>query len=86
MSNGVMTCLPPHHAHPGVEIIWAADCREAFNQGVKLAQTWLDNGRLVRLSARTVPSPHHHFLCWKPGVLERWECAAFAEWLKLILA
>lgn len=45
MSKGVMTCLPPHDGHPGVEIIWAADCREAFNQGVKLAQTWLDNAR-----------------------------------------
>ena len=45
MSKGVMTCLPPHDGHPGVEIIWAADCRDAFNQGVKLAQTWLDNAR-----------------------------------------
>jgi hypothetical protein len=28
-----------------MEIIWAADCRQAFNQGVKLAQSWLDNAR-----------------------------------------
>ncbi|MHC5352457.1 LasR-specific antiactivator QslA, partial [Metapseudomonas furukawaii] len=28
-----------------LEIIWAADCRQAFNQGVGLAQTWLDNAR-----------------------------------------
>jgi hypothetical protein len=25
-----------------LEIIWAADCRQAFNQGVRLAQIWLD--------------------------------------------
>lgn len=47
----------------------------------KLGVAWLDSGRLIRLSPRAVPSPHHHFLCWKPGTLERWECAAFAEWL-----
>ncbi|ARS49326.1 hypothetical protein PSMEN_13390 [Ectopseudomonas mendocina] len=45
MSKGVMTYLPPHDGHPGMEIVWAADCREAFDQGVKLAQTWLDNIR-----------------------------------------
>ncbi|WP_367305256.1 LasR-specific antiactivator QslA [Ectopseudomonas hydrolytica] len=45
MSKSVMTCLPPHDGHPGVEITWAADCSEAFNQGVMLAQTWLDNAR-----------------------------------------
>ncbi|MDH1543073.1 LasR-specific antiactivator QslA [Stutzerimonas stutzeri] len=45
MSKGVMTCLPANDGHPGMEIAWAADCREAFNQGVKLAQTWLDNVR-----------------------------------------
>lgn len=45
MSKGVMTCLPAHDGHPGMEIIWAADCRQAFNQGVKLAQSWLDNAR-----------------------------------------
>jgi len=45
MSKGVMTCLPSHDGHPGMEIFWAADCRQAFNQGVKLAQSWLDNAR-----------------------------------------
>ncbi|MFG0585805.1 LasR-specific antiactivator QslA [Pseudomonas sp. zjy_9] len=45
MSKGVMTCLPSQDGHPGVEIIWAADCREAFNQGARLAQSWLDNAR-----------------------------------------
>ncbi|NML13819.1 LysR substrate-binding domain-containing protein [Azohydromonas caseinilytica] len=53
---------------------------------LRLAQSWLDTGRLLRLSARVVPSPQHHFLCWKPGTLERWECAAFVEWLKSTLA
>ncbi len=43
MSKGVITYLPPHDGHPGMEIAWATDCRMAFNQGVKLAQTWLDN-------------------------------------------
>jgi DNA-binding transcriptional LysR family regulator len=48
---------------------------------LKLGAAWLDDGRLVRLSSRAVPSPHHHILCWKPGTLERWECAAFVDWL-----
>lgn len=49
---------------------------------LKLGAAWLEDGRLVRLSERSVPSPHHYFLCWKPGTLDRWECAAFVEWLK----
>lgn len=53
---------------------------------LKLGRAWLDNGRLLRLSPRQVASPNHHFLCWKPGVLERWECAAFVDWLRLALA
>jgi len=53
---------------------------------MKLGLTWLDTGRLVRLSPRSVPSPYHHYLCWKPGMMERWECAAFADWLKAALA
>lgn len=52
----------------------------------RLGLSWLDSGRLIRLSPRAVPSPHHHFICWKPGALERWECAAFVDWLKLALA
>ncbi|HEY2929185.1 LysR substrate-binding domain-containing protein, partial [Piscinibacter sp.] len=51
----------------------------------KLGLAWLDSGRLVRLSPRAVPSPHHHHICWKPGTLDRWECAAFVEWLRLAL-
>lgn len=53
---------------------------------LKLAATSLASGRLVRLSPRSVPSPHHHFLCWKPGAMDRWECAAFADWLQRTLA
>ncbi len=53
---------------------------------MKLGASWLDSGRLVRLSPRTVPSSFHHYLCWKPGTLERWECAAFVEWLTRALA
>ena len=49
---------------------------------LKLGQPWLDNGTLVRLSPRNVPSPHAHYLCWRSGALERWECAAFADWLR----
>lgn len=49
---------------------------------LKLGAAWLDSGRLVRLSPRTVPSPHHYHLCWTPGTLQRWECAAFVEWLQ----
>ena len=49
---------------------------------LKLGAAWLDGGRLVRLSERSVPSPNHYFICWKPGTLDRWECAAFVEWLK----
>ena len=49
---------------------------------LRLGQSWLDSGRLVRLSARRVRSPHSYFLCWKPGALERWECAAFVDWLR----
>jgi LysR family glycine cleavage system transcriptional activator len=52
---------------------------------LKLGRDWLDSGRLVRLSARSVSSPNHHFLCWKPGALERWECAAFVDWLRSAL-
>lgn len=49
---------------------------------LRLGLSWLDSGRLVRLSPRSVPSPLHHHLCWKPGTMERWECAAFADWLR----
>ena len=49
---------------------------------LQLGTAWLDSGRLVRLSSRQVASPHHYFLCWEKGALERWECAAFIDWLR----
>jgi len=49
---------------------------------LKLATPWLESGQLVRLYERNVPSPHAHYLCWRTGTMERWECATFAEWLK----
>lgn len=52
----------------------------------KMGASWLESGRLVRLSARTVPSPHRHYICWQPAALERWECAAFVDWLQQALA
>ena len=57
---------------------------------LKLGAPWLENGSLVRLYAvdqiQTVPSPHAHYLCWRSGMMERWECAAFAEWLRKSVA
>lgn len=58
---------------------------------LKLGAPWLENGSLVRLGssevfAGNVPSPHAHYLCWRTGMMDRWECAAFAEWLKQVLA
>jgi len=49
---------------------------------LKLGAPWLEDGKLVRLYDRNVPSPHAHYLCWRTGMMDRWECAAFAEWLK----
>ena len=58
---------------------------------LKLGAPWLENGSLVRLGSSEVftgkvPSPHAHYLCWRTGMMDRWECAAFAEWLKQVLA
>nr|WP_315428442.1 LysR substrate-binding domain-containing protein [uncultured Albidiferax sp.] len=53
---------------------------------LRLGAPWLDNGALVRLCARSVPSPHAHYLCWNTGAMDRWECAAFADWLKKAVA
>ena len=49
---------------------------------LKLGLPWIDNGTLVRLFDLDVPSPHAHYLCWRTGTMDRWECAAFAEWLR----
>jgi DNA-binding transcriptional LysR family regulator len=58
---------------------------------LKLGAPWLENGSLVRLGSNdvfctNVPSPHAHYLCWRTGLMDRWECAAFAEWLKKAVA
>lgn len=53
---------------------------------LKLGQPWLDSGQLARISPRNVPSPHAHYLCWRTGSMDRWECAAFSDWLKRSLA
>jgi len=54
---------------------------------LKLGAPWLESGSLVRLGTsdaflRNVPSPHAHYLCWRAGAMDRWEIAAFADWLK----
>lgn len=54
---------------------------------LKLGAPWLESGALVRLGSgptfsRNVPSPHAHYLCWRTGAMDRWEVAAFADWLK----
>jgi DNA-binding transcriptional LysR family regulator len=49
---------------------------------LKLGAPWLENGTLVRIFPRQVPSPHGHYLCWRTGAMDRWECSAFADWLK----
>ena len=49
---------------------------------LKLGAPWLENGTLVRIFPRQVPSPHGHYLCWRTGAMDRWECAGFADWLK----
>lgn len=54
---------------------------------LKLAWPWLETGALVRLGSSqtfttSIPSPHAHYLCWRTGMMERWECVAFTDWLK----
>ena len=57
---------------------------------LKLGAPWLENGSLVRLfapgSIKTVVSPHAHYLCWRTGMMDRWECSAFADWLRKSIA
>lgn len=53
---------------------------------VKLGRAWFDAGRLVALAEHPVPSPHAHYLCYEKAALERYECAAFADWLQKSLA
>ena len=51
----------------------------------KLGAAWFDSGRLLALSDRPMVSPYGHYICWAPGALERWECAAFVDWLQGVL-
>ena len=53
---------------------------------LKLAAPWLEQGTLVRLFDIDAPSPYAHYLCWRAGTMERWECAAFADWLRRSMA
>ena len=53
---------------------------------LKLGAPWLEHGSLVRLYPRNVPSPHAHYLCWRTGAMDRWEVAAFADWLTKAVA
>ena len=97
LSNGLAVWLVEHHfrenrSHmPCNDVVLGALSQITKNiklgfgvalMRLQLGAAWLDSGRLVRLSERSVPSPHHYFLCWKAGTLDRWECAAFVEWLK----
>lgn len=52
----------------------------------KLAAPWLESGQLIRLFDHQVPSPHAHYLCWRTGTMDRWECSAFADWLRRAVA
>ncbi len=52
---------------------------------LKMGAAWLESGRLVRLSTRSVPSAHRHHIGWQPGKRDRWECAAFVDWLQQAL-
>ncbi len=49
---------------------------------LRLGAPWLANVSLERLFEEDIPSPHAHYLCWRTGALDRWEVAAFAQWLK----
>ena len=70
------------NARPRLALDAAAEDFGVVLMHLRLGSAWLDNGRLVRLSRRSVPSPNAYFLCWKPGAMERWECATFVEWLR----
>jgi LysR family transcriptional regulator, glycine cleavage system transcriptional activator len=53
---------------------------------LRLGAPWLANGSLERLFDHEAPSPHAHYLCWRTGALDRWEVAAFVQWLKKSVA
>lgn len=43
MNERIIIYLPPADGHPGADISWPEDCRQAFNRGVDRAQDWLSN-------------------------------------------
>lgn len=51
----------------------------------KLGAAWIDSGRLVWLSEKFARSAGAYYLCHQPGTLERWECAAFSDWIAGVL-
>jgi LysR family glycine cleavage system transcriptional activator len=52
---------------------------------LKLGAPWLGTARWCACLPPN-PSPHAHYLCWRTGAMDRWECAAFAEWLRKTMA
>jgi LysR family glycine cleavage system transcriptional activator len=53
---------------------------------MKLAAPWLANGTLTRLYSHEVASPNAYYMCWRADVMQRWECLAFANWLRKSIA
>ena len=51
----------------------------------RIGSAWLESRRLVRLSQHSAEAGFQHYICWKPGTVERWECAAFVDWLTCAL-
>jgi len=45
MARCTTTTLPANDGHPGLTIAWAKDCRPAFQQGVRAAESWLNGKR-----------------------------------------
>jgi DNA-binding transcriptional LysR family regulator len=79
--------LPEPHAGSQFNDVGLAYDAAASGFGVALTRlnlgaAWLDSGRLVRLSPHAVPATYGYYLCWAPGALDRWECAALAEWIE----
>lgn len=54
--------------------------------GGRLGTAWLESGRLVRLSRRSVEAGFQHYIRWRPVTVEQWEYAAFVDWSKHALA
>ena len=61
---------------------------EAAGTGIELVRLKLGapewktarwSGPAATRFGRNIPSPHGHYLCWRTGTMERWECAAFAD-------